>query len=936
MKSDRTRLLFAFSAIAFVAAAGEAQAQCPPVAPTGVNAVIAPSLTVSEGAAISVSAAGGGPTFEWDTDCDGVTASRGDGVFGTTFVASAVDRDGTLGASFPLCVRSVNPTCPAAMRTSAPFRATIAVANADPTITTNALPNGAVGRAYSFRVQATDPANPPRASAARDVLTWSATNLPAGLMINSGTGEISGMPTAAGNFVVRLRVADGDGGIAIADVSMDVAMTASAMACPVPVLTTSGTITVDEGGIAALGARVNINPCRCSVGWDVGCDGTTEAFGASYTLSAAGRDGPATERLCIRSFAIGVTASNQCVGSSAELTVGGAAGIAVNNVAPSILTSSVPNGIVGSTYAIAVVASDPANPPIASGIQDAFTWSATGLPAGLSIDPATGVIFGTPTAAGSFMSTVTVRDDNGGTISRPIPIVIDSAAAMGTCPTATVVSPGPAGIVVAEGGANTVNSSIGGDACGCTIEWDLNCDSTVDGAGSSFNISGVNRDGASTFTLCHRTIPSMGGMCTTASARSTNTVNVSNVAPTVTTVSLPVGTLDVAYTAMLTASDPANPPLASMERDPITWSAIGLPPGLMLNASTGAITGTPDSMAGATERCYPLTITASDGDGGSTNRTLDLCLLSTAAMVCPTATTAGPFTATEGAIASLAVSFGAGGACGCEVAWDFNCDGIVDSTGTSTMFNTAGFDGPSTRAVCWVSRPTAGGMCNAASVRSTNALNVSNAAPTITTASIPGAMAGVAYSTTIAATDPANPPVASSVQDALVWSLMGAPAWLSIDAMTGAITGTPPAGSGGMSFPFTVSVTDGDMGTTTAMFTLAVMAEGMDAGPDAGPEPTVEAGVDDAEAGAVMDDAEASVGPDVRDTGVRDTGVRLDATADTGVATDASADGGMVSGDGSCACTVPGGPTQSNGGTSALIALAAVATVVASRRRARR
>jgi hypothetical protein len=39
-----------------------------------------------------------------------------------------------------------------------------------------------------------------------------------------------------------------------------------------------------------------------------------------------------------------------------------------------------------------------------------YTWSATGLPSGLAINPTTGAISGTPNAAGTFPVTVTVTD----------------------------------------------------------------------------------------------------------------------------------------------------------------------------------------------------------------------------------------------------------------------------------------------------------------------------------------------------------------------------------------------------------------------------------------------------------------------------------------------------------------------------------------------
>jgi len=39
-----------------------------------------------------------------------------------------------------------------------------------------------------------------------------------------------------------------------------------------------------------------------------------------------------------------------------------------------------------------------------------YTWSASGLPAGLDVDPSSGQITGTPTTAGSYTFTITVTD----------------------------------------------------------------------------------------------------------------------------------------------------------------------------------------------------------------------------------------------------------------------------------------------------------------------------------------------------------------------------------------------------------------------------------------------------------------------------------------------------------------------------------------------
>src|SRR5690606_16282714 len=63
----------------------------------------------------------------------------------------------------------------------------------------------------------------------------------------------------------------------------------------------------------------------------------------------------------------------------------------------------------------------------ASGGTAPYTWSVTGsLPGGLSLDGATGLISGTPTAVGSFSFTVEVTDQNGFTADAGLDIVINA------------------------------------------------------------------------------------------------------------------------------------------------------------------------------------------------------------------------------------------------------------------------------------------------------------------------------------------------------------------------------------------------------------------------------------------------------------------------------------------------------------------------------
>ena len=84
-----------------------------------------------------------------------------------------------------------------------------------------------------------------------------------------------------------------------------------------------------------------------------------------------------------------------------------------------ITTASLPGGTVGVAYSAALAASGGATP---------YTWSATGLPPGVTL---TGnQLGGTPTTAGNYSANVQVRDASGATDSRPLSIAIASALAI--------------------------------------------------------------------------------------------------------------------------------------------------------------------------------------------------------------------------------------------------------------------------------------------------------------------------------------------------------------------------------------------------------------------------------------------------------------------------------------------------------------------------
>ncbi len=121
----------------------------------------------------------------WSSDNEAVATVSEDGVVtavaGGTAVITATTHDGLFTAT---CTVTVN----------AP--------DAAPTITTDTLPDGKVGEAYSHTLTANGTAP----------ITWSIDGgLPAGLSLNADTGEISGTPTAEGTATFTVKATNSAG-----------------------------------------------------------------------------------------------------------------------------------------------------------------------------------------------------------------------------------------------------------------------------------------------------------------------------------------------------------------------------------------------------------------------------------------------------------------------------------------------------------------------------------------------------------------------------------------------------------------------------------------------------------------------------------------------------------------------------------------------------
>jgi len=271
---------------------------------------------------------------------------------------------------------------------------TIVIAPAPVSLTIGgSLANGQVGVAYSGQLSAAG-GTPP--------YNFTGTGLPAGLSL-SGSGALTGTPTASGNFVLTATVTD--------SALLNAAHSGSAR-FPFTIAPAAAGLTVTT--LSLPNAVVN----------------------AVYSASLAASGGTAPYTWTVTGLPSGVTATAAGVLSGVPTTAGsytvkasvtdqaGASGsqsyaVTVAPAPLTITTTSAPNGAVGTAYAATIAATGGVSP---------YTFTATGLPAGLAISNA-GAITGTPTAPGSAALAVTVKDSTGTAATKSFPLTIALPAA---------------------------------------------------------------------------------------------------------------------------------------------------------------------------------------------------------------------------------------------------------------------------------------------------------------------------------------------------------------------------------------------------------------------------------------------------------------------------------------------------------------------------
>lgn len=141
-------------------------------------------------------------------------------------------------------------------------------------------------------------------------------------------------------------------------------------------------------------------------------------------------------------------------------------------------------GIAGNAVSVQVAASD-------STSGQTLTYSATGLPAGTSINASTGAITGTPSAAGTSTVTVTAKDGLGATASASFIWTVAPPGSTGTGSTGPVA--GYQGLCLDVRGANSADGTpVQVYTCNGTNaqQWTVASNGTLQALGKCLDVSG--------------------------------------------------------------------------------------------------------------------------------------------------------------------------------------------------------------------------------------------------------------------------------------------------------------------------------------------------------------------------------------------------------------------------------------------------------------
>jgi hypothetical protein len=302
----------------------------------------------------------------------------------------------TVAGSFSFTAKATdaaNPIQTASVAISLP------VTPATLTIKTTSIPTATQSSTYSSVLQATGGTAP---------YSWSITSgsLPAGLTLSSTTGTISGAPTTSGKFSFTATVTDSANPDQKASVTISFAVTPTTLLFTTKSLSAATQNSSYTQSLHATGGTVPYTwsissgklPTGLALAPSTGTISGTPTVSGNVTIGVTVKDAAGAAQSATSTFVLAVAAT----------------------VPPLTITSSTLAAATAKHAYTATLA--------ATGGKSPYTWSASGLPAGLSLNASTGVISGTPTTSGTAKFTASITDSSNPAETATATITISIAA----------------------------------------------------------------------------------------------------------------------------------------------------------------------------------------------------------------------------------------------------------------------------------------------------------------------------------------------------------------------------------------------------------------------------------------------------------------------------------------------------------------------------
>lgn len=636
-----------------------------------------------------------------------------------------------------------------------------------PVIGPATLPGGTAGAAYAQLLTGTGGAGAPYTFA---IVVGT---LPSGLALNVGTGQISGTPTATGSFPVTLQVTDAGG------FSSQRAYTIS-IAAPVLVLAPSGA-TLNGTYAAAYSQTFSTSGGTSPYAYTL--TGTLPD-GLTFNAASGVLSGTPTQAGV---FPVTVSVADATTGAGAPYAANRNYTLTVSPPTIAIAPLTLPFGAAGAPYSQTLTASGGVAPYT-------FQVVAGSLPAGVSLS-ASGVLSGTPTAAGTFNVTLQARDAN---------LQIGQRAYSSNIAAPTLaLSPASGTLLAAYGMAYSQSfTALGGNA-----PYTYSLSGTVP-SGLSFNSSTGTLSGTpvqtGSFPLTVTATDSSTGTGAPFSVSANYTLSVASPTIVIAPASLPVGGVGSAYSQTVTASGGIAPYTFAV-------TAGALPAGVTLS-SAGVLSGTPT--AGGS---FNWTVTATDAGSMTGARAYTMTISAPTIDLTPT-TLPDP---TQGAAYSAALS-----ASGGTQPYTFSIVGGALPAGMTlnsggTLSGTPTNAGPYAFTVQASDSSTGVGPFNG--TRSYSG-TVQPGIPVLNPATLPNGAIGAAYTAALSVTQGAGAPYTFTLVSGAL------PTGLTLSS-GGVISGTPNTAG---SFTAVVQVTDAAAQNGQRSYTITIGAPTLTLSPAAG------------------------------------------------------------------------------------------------------